>query len=54
MHQAAVRALAYKWIRILVRCWQIRSSYNEVTYLNALYRRGSAFFKHIAAAAETS
>jgi transposase len=52
-HQAAVRALAYKWIRILYRCWQTRTSYNEVTYLNALQRRGSPLFRHIAAATET-
>jgi transposase len=52
-HQAAVRALAYKWIRILYRCWQTCSAYNEVTYLNALQRRGSPLFKHIAAASET-
>jgi transposase len=32
-HQAAVRALAFKWIRILYRCWQERTPYNEATYL---------------------
>jgi transposase len=52
-HQAAVRALAYKWIRILYRCWQTRSTYDEVTYLNALQRRGSPLFKHIAAAGQS-
>jgi transposase len=40
-HRAAVRALAFKWIRILFRCWQARTPYNETTYLNALKRRGS-------------
>jgi len=40
-HQAAVRALAFKWIRILFRCWQNRTPYNEAVYLNALQRRGS-------------
>jgi transposase len=53
-HQAAVRALAYKWIRILYRCWQTHTFYNEVTYLNALQRRGSPLFRHIAAASHTS
>jgi transposase len=52
-HQAAVRALAYKWIRILYRCWQNHSAYDEVAYLKALQRRGSPLFKHIAAAAQT-
>ena len=40
-HRAAVRALAFKWIRILYRCWQTRTPYNEAIYLNALKRRGS-------------
>ena len=40
-HQMAVRALAFKWIRILYRCWQARTPYNETTYLQALQRRGS-------------
>ena len=40
-YQAAVRALAFKWIRILYRCWQTRTPYDEVTYLKALERRGS-------------
>ena len=40
-HHAAVRALAFKWIRILYRCWQTRTPYDESTYLTALKRRGS-------------
>ena len=40
-HQAALRALAFKWIRILYRCWQTRAPYDEATYLKALKRRGS-------------
>src|SRR6266571_4152540 len=41
-HQAAVRALAFKWIRILYRCWQERTPYDEATYLQALMRRNSS------------
>ncbi len=41
-HHTAVRALAFKWIRILYRCWQSRSPYNESRYLKALQRRGSS------------
>ncbi len=44
-HQAAVRALAFKWIRILYRCWQARTPYDEVVYLKALKRRGSPLLK---------
>jgi transposase len=28
-HQAAVRALAFKWIRVVFRCWQNRTPYDE-------------------------
>jgi len=51
-HQAAVRALAFKWIRILYRCWQTRTPYDEATYLNALSRRGSPLLTSIAANAK--
>lgn len=40
-HQAALRALAFKWIRILFRCWKERRPYDEATYLIALKERGS-------------
>jgi transposase len=40
-HHCAVRALAYKWIRIIFRCWQLRKPYDEQTYLNALIKRNS-------------
>jgi len=40
-HQAAVRSLAFKWIRILYRCWKSRTPYDESRYLKALKRRGS-------------
>jgi transposase len=40
-HQAAVRSLAFKWIRILYRCWQTGKVYDEAIYLKALERRGS-------------
>jgi transposase len=40
-HHAAVRALAYKWIRILFRCWKTRQPYDPQLYLAALVRRAS-------------
>jgi transposase len=49
-HQAAVRALAFKWIRILYRCWQDRSPYDESKYLEALRRSGSPLLKQLAKA----
>ena len=39
-HQAAVRALAFKWIRIIYRCWQTRTAYNEVKYLEKSEEEG--------------
>jgi transposase len=47
-HQAAVRALAFKWIRILYRCWQDRTLYDESTYLQALTQRGSLLMHNLA------
>jgi transposase len=47
-HQAAVRALAFKWIRILYRCWQNRTPYDESVYLQALKRRGASLLHHLA------
>jgi transposase len=46
-HQAAVRALAFKWIRILYRCWQERRPYDESTYLQALHCRGSSLIQNL-------
>ena len=40
-YQAAVRALAFKWLRILFRCWQNRCPYDEASYLKALHQKGS-------------
>ena len=40
-HHTAVRALAYKWQRIIWRCWQSRSPYKEETYEAALRKNGS-------------
>jgi transposase len=47
-HQAAVRALAFKWIRILFRCWQNRTPYDESVYLRALKHRGSPLIHNLA------
>ena len=46
-HQAAVRALAFKCIRILFRCWHNRTPYDESGYLNALERRGSPLIHNL-------
>lgn len=38
-HHAAVRALAFKWIRIFFRCWRDRVPYSDELYLEALRNR---------------
>jgi transposase len=40
-HHAAVRALAYKWIRIAFRCWKDGMPYDDSRYIASLRRRGS-------------
>jgi transposase len=47
-HAKAVRALAYKWIRIIWRCWQSRTVYDEVRYLESLRKRNSPLLKYAA------
>jgi len=47
-HQAAVRALAYKWIRILFACWKHRTTYNDETFMQSLGRRGSHLVGRVA------
>lgn len=38
---AALRALAYKWIRIIFACWKNRTLYDEKIFLKSLALRGS-------------
>lgn len=45
-HQAAVRALAFKWIRIMWKCWQERKPYDEVKYLESLRKKGSPLLQY--------
>lgn len=47
-HPAAMRALAFKWIRILFRCWQKREAYDEAKYVATLERKGSPIAKILA------
>lgn len=40
-HAAILRALAFKWIRILWKCWETRTPYDEARYLRQLLHRKS-------------
>jgi transposase len=42
-HHAAVRALAFKWIRVLYACWRDGKPYDDAIYTQALERRHSPF-----------
>ena len=47
-HHGAVRALAFKWIRVVFRCWKERVAYDESKYLAVLTRRGSPLVSAVA------
>lgn len=46
-HHAAVRALAFKWVRVLFRCWKNRTTFDEATYLAALRKRRSPLLQFL-------
>lgn len=43
-HGAILRSLAFKWLRILWRCWQDRTPYDERRYLARLEKRNPTLF----------
>ncbi len=46
-HNAAVRALAFKWIRIMFQLWKTNTIYNETQYIDQLKKRNSPLVKFI-------
>jgi transposase len=40
-HHAILRALAFKWVRILWRCWKNNVPYDEARYLAAIAKQGA-------------
>ena len=46
-HHSAVRALAFKWIRILYRCWKDEVPYDEQTHIQSLIRSNSSLLPWI-------
>ena len=49
-HNTIIRSLAFKWIRIVFRCWKDGVPYDEAKYLQALRDRGSSLLKFAAEA----
>jgi transposase len=46
-HHSAIRALAYRWIRIIYRCWKDRIPYDEGKYMKTLRQRRPAWVQHL-------
>lgn len=40
-HNTIIRSLAFKWIRIMFKCWKTNTPYDESKYLKALQKQGS-------------
>jgi transposase len=40
-HHAIIRSLAFKWIRVLYRCWQNQTPYQEASYSTKLHSSSS-------------
>jgi len=47
-YQSAVRALAFRWIRIIYKCWKDNKPYDELTYLKSLQKRRSPIISQLA------
>ena len=47
-HHIAIRALAFKWIRIIFKCWKDKKPYSEVQYLKILQKKGSPLLAYAA------
>jgi len=48
-HHAAVRSLAYRWMRILFRCWKDQELYDDERHLTQLRLRKSPIIRRLAA-----
>lgn len=48
-HHCALRSLAFKWQRIMFRCWKTRTLYDEARHLNQLRLRQSPLLAYLPA-----
>lgn len=46
-HHTAIRSLAFKWTRIMYRCWQNRTEYDEIKYIKALQKSNSPLLEFV-------
>ena len=49
-HHAAIRALAFKWIRIVFKMWKTQSCYDESRYHRQLQLKNPALAKNLPSA----
>ncbi len=45
-HNTVIRSLAFKWIRIVFRCWKTKTPYDESKYLSALKAKKSPLLQY--------
>jgi hypothetical protein len=43
----AIRVVAFKWLRILWRCWRDHTPYDEARYLRSLQKRGVNLYESL-------
>jgi transposase len=48
-HSAILRSLAFKWLRILWRCWRDRTSYDDALYFAQLRKRNAPLLEFLPA-----
>jgi transposase len=53
-HHAAIRALAFMWQRIMLRCWQARQPYNEQHYLDSLKKHNNDLWHRVCALSQAA
>jgi len=46
-HHQAVRALGFKWLRIMFRCWKERKPYDDARYMSALRENNSPLLAYL-------
>ena len=46
-HHAILRALAFKWLRIIFRLWKTRATYSEAQYVNHLRQKNSPLIQYL-------
>jgi len=46
-HHEIIRGLAFKWQRILTRCWKNRQCYDELRYIERLRQTASKLIAYL-------